>query len=92
MDCIPDSSWLEDENRQLREQNDELAQACRHLVGRNKLYGAKIGELNARLLNPNHSAVKHRSPLPRVYGGVASSAPSGLRYVGVKVERKDLAA
>ena len=53
---------LEEENKKLKNEMFDLKQSYRALVSKNKLFQAKILELQARLLNPQKHAEKYRSP------------------------------
>jgi hypothetical protein len=60
---------LEDENRRLRKEVLDLKEEYRALLSKNKLFQAKILELQARLLDPSKPADKYRSPLISTPGG-----------------------
>ena len=53
---------LESENQRLRKEVVELKEAYRAITSKNRLFQAKILELQSRLLNPQKNAEKYRSP------------------------------
>jgi hypothetical protein len=53
---------LESENQRLRKEVSDLKEAYRAITSKNRLFQAKILELQARLLNPEKNAERYRSP------------------------------